>query len=63
LRIGDPDDLALLAAVARGEFATAGFRNRDLRPLLCSARGSPRPMTVPSPHESAVNFTCSVLTA
>jgi hypothetical protein len=38
LRIGDPDDLALLAAVARGEFATAGFRNRDLRPLLLPAR-------------------------
>jgi hypothetical protein len=34
LRIGDHDDLALLKAVARGEFATAGFRNRDLRPLL-----------------------------
>jgi hypothetical protein len=31
LRIGDPDDLALLAAVARGEDATAGFRNRDIR--------------------------------
>lgn len=38
LRIGDPDDLALLAAVARGEFATAGFRNRDLRHLLFPAR-------------------------
>jgi len=34
LRIGDPRDLALLQAVARGEFATAGFRNRDLRSLL-----------------------------
>ena len=34
LRIGDPADVALLRAVARGEFATAGFRNRDLRPLL-----------------------------
>lgn len=31
LRIGDPADLALLTATARGEFATAGFRNRDLR--------------------------------
>jgi hypothetical protein len=31
LRIGDPNDLALLAALARGEFATAGLRNRDLR--------------------------------
>ena len=34
LRIGDPHDLALLHAVSRGEFATAGFRNRDLRRLL-----------------------------
>jgi hypothetical protein len=40
LRIGDPDDLALLHAISRGEFATAGFRNRELRHLLyplCSA--------------------------
>lgn len=37
LRIGDPHDLALLRAIARGEFATAGFRNRDLRPLLYPA--------------------------
>jgi hypothetical protein len=36
LRIGDPADLALLQAVTRGEFATAGFRNRDLRRLLYS---------------------------
>jgi hypothetical protein len=34
LRIGDPHDLALLQAISRGEFATAGFRNRDLRRLL-----------------------------
>jgi hypothetical protein len=34
LRIGDANDLALLKAISRGEFATAGFRNRDLRPLL-----------------------------
>ena len=34
LRIGDPDDLALLHAISRGEFATAGFRNRELRRLL-----------------------------
>jgi hypothetical protein len=34
LRIGDPDDLALLDGISRGEFATAGFRNRDLRRLL-----------------------------
>jgi len=34
LRVGDPDDIALLQAISRGEFATAGFRNRDLRRLL-----------------------------
>jgi hypothetical protein len=34
LRIGDPNDLALLNAITRGEFVTAGFRNRDLRRLL-----------------------------
>lgn len=34
LRIGDPLDLALLEAISRGEFVTAGFRNRDLRKLL-----------------------------
>ena len=34
LRIGDSDDLALLENIARGEFCTAGFRNRDLRSLL-----------------------------
>jgi hypothetical protein len=34
LRVGDAGDLALLKAVSRGEFALAGFRNRDLRTLL-----------------------------
>jgi hypothetical protein len=32
--IGDPHDVALLEVVARGEFATAGFRNREVRDLL-----------------------------
>lgn len=34
LRIGESGDLSLLQAISRGEFATAGFRNRDLRLLL-----------------------------
>jgi hypothetical protein len=34
IRTGAPEDVALLEAVSRGEFATAGFRNRDLRRLL-----------------------------
>jgi hypothetical protein len=43
LRLGDPDDLALLQAISRGEFAMAGFRNRDLRRLLypSARRASP----------------------
>lgn len=39
LRPWAPDDALLLTAVARGEFAINGFRNRDLRALLCSADG------------------------
>lgn len=34
LRIGDAEDLALLQSISRGEFATAGFRNRDIRQKL-----------------------------
>jgi hypothetical protein len=34
LRIGDAHDIALLQAISRGEFATSGFRNRDLRRIL-----------------------------
>jgi hypothetical protein len=34
LRLGDPNDLALLEAIARGEFAISGFRNRDIRRQL-----------------------------
>jgi hypothetical protein len=37
LRLSDPDDLALLEVTSRGEFATAGFRNRDLRGHLHSS--------------------------
>lgn len=42
LRIGDAQDLALLRAISRGEFALAGFRNADLRRLLYSGK-SPVP--------------------
>jgi len=38
LRIGDSADIALLEAIARGEFATAGFRCRDLQRLLHPGR-------------------------
>lgn len=31
MRIGDAEDIALLEAISRGEFVTAGFRNRDLQ--------------------------------
>lgn len=40
LRIGDADDLALLHAISRGEFATAGFRNREIRRHLYSKASS-----------------------
>ncbi len=35
LRPFDADDMKLLTSVARGEFAINGFRNRDVRELLC----------------------------
>lgn len=41
LRIGDPDDIALLQTISRGEFATAGFRNRDIRRRLHPGTTSP----------------------
>lgn len=41
LRLADPDDIALLQAVSRGEFATAGFRNRDIRGLIHPAPNTP----------------------
>ncbi len=34
VRIGDGDDLDILQVISRGEFATAGFRNREVRHLL-----------------------------
>jgi hypothetical protein len=44
LRLADADDIALLETVSRGEFATAGFRNRDIRLLIhpAPANASPR---------------------
>lgn len=41
LRLADPHDLALLQAVSRGEFAIAGFRNRDIRRLIDPSPASP----------------------
>jgi hypothetical protein len=46
LRIGDAQDLALLQAISRGEFATSGLRNRDLRPLLCPTSKTLSPLEV-----------------
>ena len=43
LRIGDPTDIALLQAISRGEFAIAGFRNRDLQRLVHPVRRDPSP--------------------
>jgi hypothetical protein len=46
LRIGDAEDLAMLQAISRGEFATAGFRNRELRILL-----HPKSSTAPTTEQ------------
>jgi hypothetical protein len=43
LRLNDPSDLALLDAISRGEFATAGFRNRDIRGLIHHAPANTTP--------------------
>ncbi len=43
LRLNDPSDLALLDAISRGEFATAGFRNRDIRGLIHRASDNTSP--------------------
>lgn len=40
LRLADPDDLALLQAISRGEFAISGFRNRDIRRQLHPGSGN-----------------------
>lgn len=45
LRLSDASDLALIAAISRGEFAIAGFRNRDVRRILFPATASPEERT------------------
>ena len=42
--IGMPEDVELLHVISRGEFATNGFRNRDLRPRLYDDASSPKPI-------------------
>jgi hypothetical protein len=43
LRLADPNDIALLEAIARGEFAISGFRNRDIRKQLYPAASTELP--------------------
>jgi len=43
LRLNDAKDVDLLQAISRGEFAVAGFRNRDLRRLLIPGSDSANP--------------------
>ena len=38
-----PEDVALMEAASRGEFLIAGFRNRDIRPLLFGASAKTTP--------------------
>ena len=40
--IGKPQDVELLRVLSRGEFATNGFRNRDLRPRLYDDAQAPK---------------------
>lgn len=46
IRIGERKDIALLAAISRGEFATAGFRNRDVRLILHPSTATATPKEV-----------------
>ncbi len=41
LRLNDPDEVALLDTLAHGEFALAGFKNRDLRTRMYPQATSP----------------------
>jgi len=41
MRLSDPCDLVLFETISRGEFVTAGFRNRDLRAHLYSPPKTP----------------------
>jgi hypothetical protein len=43
LRLNDAEDINLLQAISRGEFAVAGFRNRDIRRLLLPASDRANP--------------------
>jgi hypothetical protein len=66
IRIGDPDDLALLQAVSRCEFSTAGFRNADPRAFSTArppTRTSPPPTSADSRLASADYCACSAPTA
>lgn len=54
IRLGDADDIDLLRNIARGEFATAGFRNRDLRQLL-----HPRAADMPPPEQRRLSAAIS----
>ena len=57
-----PEDLALLQAVARGEFAINGFRNRDLVKLLYAANQKLTPQEKRR-HSSAVTRKLRLLRA
>ena len=54
-----PDDAKLFDAISRGEFAINGFRNRDLRELLCDdANASPKDI---KRHAAAVSRKLALL--
>jgi len=53
LKLNDPEDLAMLDTIARGEFALAGFRNKDLRKWIFRTSASAR-TTVEARRQSAL---------
>jgi hypothetical protein len=62
IRIGDPADLAILKAIARGEFATAGFRNHDLQRILHPSVAKPpeRPNDRSRPRSAGRSDSCEL---
>lgn len=54
LHLGEAGDLSLLETISRGEFATAGFRNRDLRLQL---HGNVKPLGPDAQHRLTARIT------
>lgn len=53
LRLTDAEDIDLLQAISQGEFAVAGFRNRDIRHLLIPGADNAKPWDI---HRAATRI-------